>query len=95
MKEDFSNTPEGQEDQPVSGSQDSVKFRTDLAEDVRSGARQEDQLEGLHPGDDPELKNNSNRLGCPPVTHVNNGSPEHQNYPNNGQRWPENGEPSK
>jgi hypothetical protein len=92
MTREFYNPKEDRKDQP--GSTDIIKLRKDYS-DVRTGARQEDQLDGLYPGDNPELRNKSNRLGRPPIEHVNNESPEDHSYPTDEQRWPENKKPAK
>lgn len=62
MTEEFEKTGDAQKGQ--GSSTNAIKHPEDCA-DVRAGARQEDQLERLHPGDDPELKNHENRLGSP------------------------------
>jgi hypothetical protein len=92
MKDEFQNSREAPEGQP--GSSDSPGMKKDSA-DVREGARQVDQLDRLHPGDDPDRKSDNQRIGSPPVSHVDNGSPADHDYPRNEQTWPENKEPTK
>lgn len=93
MEAEFHNPAPGQEDQ--SGSTQKLRLQEDC-EDIIGGARQADQLEGLHPGDDPELKNSEQRLGSPPVSHVDNGDPKNEHaYPTDEQKWPENKTPTK
>lgn len=50
-----------------------LRKKQDQTEDIVAGAHRTDQLEALHPGDDPERKNHKNNAGSPPKTHVDKG----------------------
>lgn len=60
--------------QPGSVPQEEIKYREE-SENVREGARQEDQLESLNPVDDEERKSQNDQIGAPPFTVLNDGSP--------------------
>lgn len=92
MTQELQNPKGDKQGQP--GTENTIKLREDYA-DVRAGARQEDQLEGLHPGVDPEPENNNSRPGPLPVSRLTNGGRKDHEYPKDQQRWPENKVPTK
>ncbi|MDB5014947.1 MAG: hypothetical protein JWQ25_3149 [Daejeonella sp.] len=67
--------------QPGSVPQEEIKYREEPG-NVREGARHEDQLEELHPGDDEDRKSHNKQVGAQPFTEVNDGSQANENGEN-------------
>ena len=54
---------------------DAKDSETQRTENISKGAHQTDQLDRLHPQDNPELKSTGRQIGSPPVKNVDNGEP--------------------